>query len=135
MAEQAINTVYALGDHPDSLCDDLIKHLTIRTFTSGKTTQSLPRDATPSEQGLEEKDEDGMRASPSVVSVKSEGGSRPAADSFELAQLLFVVGHVAVKHLIYLELVERELKRQKGFHDKGERLVSTEELSNYLRFR
>ena len=27
---------------------------------------------------------------------------------FMLSQLLFVVGHVAVKHIVYLELVERE---------------------------
>lgn len=35
------------------------------------------------------------------------------ASSFELGQLVFVVGHVAIKHIVYLELVERELKRRK----------------------
>ncbi|KAH9970214.1 non-SMC mitotic condensation complex subunit 1 [Lactifluus volemus] len=34
-------------------------------------------------------------------------------DAFKLSQLLFVVGHVAVKYIVYLELVEREWKRQK----------------------
>ena len=39
--------------------------------------------------------------------------SDDTGDTFELSQLLFVVGHVVVKHIVYLELVEREWKRQK----------------------
>lgn len=31
-AEQAINTIYALGDHPDALCNEMIKNLTRRAF-------------------------------------------------------------------------------------------------------
>ena len=37
----------------------------------------------------------------------------------ELSQLVFVVGHVAIKHLVYLELIERELKRRKDVDAKG----------------
>ena len=33
MAEQAINTIYTLCEHPDVLCNDLIKHLARRVFT------------------------------------------------------------------------------------------------------
>ena len=40
-------------------------------------------------------------------------------DAFELSQLLFVVGHVAIKHIVYLELVEREWKRQKHEKEQG----------------
>ncbi|KAG6333782.1 hypothetical protein ID866_5308 [Astraeus odoratus] len=32
MAEQAINTIYALGEHPDELCGKIIKNLTRRIF-------------------------------------------------------------------------------------------------------
>ena len=39
--------------------------------------------------------------------------SNDTGNAFELSQLLFVVGHVVVKHIVYLELVEREWKRQK----------------------
>jgi condensin complex subunit 1 len=35
------------------------------------------------------------------------------ADNFEMSQLFFVVGHVALKQIVFLELVEREWKRQK----------------------
>ena len=34
-----------------------------------------------------------------------------------LAQLVFAVGHVALKQIVYLELVEREFKRRKAFRD------------------
>src|SRR5262245_35895054 len=32
LAEQAINTIYALGEHPDILCNDMIRNLTIKAF-------------------------------------------------------------------------------------------------------
>ena len=34
-------------------------------------------------------------------------------DAFELSQLLFVVGHVAIRHIAFMEVVEHEWKRQK----------------------
>jgi hypothetical protein len=40
-------------------------------------------------------------------------------DAFELSQLLFVVGHVAFKHIVYLELVQREWNRQKQEKELG----------------
>ena len=33
MAEQAINTICALGNHPDELCNEIIKKLSRRAFT------------------------------------------------------------------------------------------------------
>lgn len=42
------------------------------------------------------------------------------AKAFRLAQLLFVVGHVALKQIVYLELVERELKRRKAVKDAAD---------------
>lgn len=49
-----------------------------------------------------------LSASPSGESIQTH-----LASSFELGQLIFLVGHVALKHIVYLELVERELKRRK----------------------
>jgi condensin complex subunit 1 len=68
---------------------------------------------------LEGEDAGSIRSSPTV------GGTVPAVDSFEVAQVLHVVGHVAIKHLVYLEIVERELKRQKEQQPKGEPLRLT----------
>ena len=50
---------------------------------------------------------------PLATQVATQEADDQDKDAFELAQLLFVVGHVAVKHIVFLELVEREWKRQK----------------------
>ncbi|KAJ3798640.1 non-SMC mitotic condensation complex subunit 1-domain-containing protein [Lentinula aff. detonsa] len=103
LAEQAINTIYALGQQPDSLCSDIIKQMTVRVFTSKKQANAsrdpdaMDEDANPSQ----------IADSPSSQDGQDKG------DAFELAQLLFVVGHVAIKQIAYLEVVEREMKKQK----------------------
>lgn len=126
LTEQAINTTYALGDHPDNLCNELIKNLTIRVFTPKSA-------AAAQEQEQQERDQDAMDEDqpPSADSEGNENNATPSqastgggtggdkGDAFELAQLLFVVGHVAIKQIVYLELVERELKRQKDEKQTG----------------
>lgn len=58
------------------------------------------------------------------TSLRSLAGS-DFVSSFELGQLIFIVGHVAIKQIVYLEVVERELKRRKeeqaaaGESDRG----------------
>ena len=68
-------------------------------------------------------DEDEPIPQPEPESTQEDTQSSSAmgdqGDSFELSQLLFVVGHVAIKHIAHLELVERELKRQKGVLEAG----------------
>lgn len=49
--------------------------------------------------------------------------SGDVGDAFELSQMIFVVGHVAIKHVVYLELVERDWKRQKNEHEAGRMLA------------
>ena len=115
MAEQAINTIYALGEHPDVLCNDLIKSLTRRVFGPREANKQRERSTSPDameDMALNNNGpEAGLNESPSPQSDK--------ADAFELSQLLFTVGHVAIKQIVYLELVEREWKRQKDEKEKG----------------
>lgn len=124
LAEQVINTVYALGEHPDIFGDDLIKKLSIRAFT--KRQKSVP-EAQDQETNLE-KDPDAMNEDETEEPSQTKNDStqkssspddKDFGDAFELSQLLFVVGHVAIKHIVYLELVERELKRQKDERRAG----------------
>lgn len=122
MAEQAINTVYALAEKPDQLCDAVIRNLTKRAFGKKRVTpvdlpnpnagdpDSMDQDEEPAPQSELESTQEGIQSS------DTEGDH---GDAFELSQLLFVVGHVAVKHIAHLELVERELKRQKGVLEAG----------------
>ena len=120
MAEQAINTIYALAEKPDQLCDAIIRNLTKRAF--GKK-DVLPVDPNMDDPDRMDEDQEPTPHQSELGSTQegmqnsSNGGDR--GDTFELSQLLFVVGHVAIKHIAYLELVERELKRQKGVLEAG----------------
>jgi condensin complex subunit 1 len=118
MAEQAINTVYVLGDQPDVICDAIIKHLAERVFESPQSS------ATASAEGVAEAPEDNMDLDEMSADIGASQKSQPRGgtdmcDAFLLSQLVFVVGHVAIKHIVYLELIERELKRRKDVAAKG----------------
>lgn len=124
MTEQAINTIYALGDHPDVLCDNLIRNLTRRAFARN------PNAASQSQQSRDDDAMDEDAPGPSQTSQNGFASTQPESqagtshsgdvgDAFQLAQMIFVVGHVAIKHIVYLELVEREWKRQKNEREAG----------------
>ena len=126
LAEQVINTVYALGEHPDLFGNDLIKKLSARAFT--RRQKSVPE--AQDKEASQEKDPDAMHEDEPEEPSHTENGNgstqkssspddKDLGDAFELSQLLFVVGHVAIKHIVYLELVERELKRQKDERRAG----------------
>ncbi|OSD04955.1 hypothetical protein PYCCODRAFT_1385425, partial [Trametes coccinea BRFM310] len=132
MAEQAINTIYALGERPDVLCGSLIKNLAKRVFGKKAAMAASASQGETNPDAMDEDEEDAdvdasqMPASPSKSSLLSPsksqsqaGGSKDVGDAFELSQLLFVVGHVAIKQIVFLELVEREWKRQKHEKEMG----------------
>lgn len=102
MAEQAINTIYLLGEQPDTLCTAIIQDLHKQTFV---TAPSQPEEQVESQADEEEN---------SKRSTKQSTGS-----SFNLAKLIFAIGHVSIKHIVYLELAEREFKRRKDEAAKG----------------
>lgn len=129
MAEQAINTIYGLGDQPDALCSSILKEMTTRVFSPAPPT-------TPDAAPELEVDSDAMQVddvvSPAPESTiegetlqaaRSASSSSLATDgqlasSFQLSQLIFVAGHCAIKQLVHLELVERDIKRRKAVEDK-----------------
>ncbi|KAF8524318.1 non-SMC mitotic condensation complex subunit 1-domain-containing protein [Hysterangium stoloniferum] len=116
MAEQAINTIYLLGEHPDQLCNDLIKNLTRRAFDR-QPSSIVKRDPDAMEEDINQADRSGTASATSqATDISTDMG-----DSFLLSQLVFVVGHVAIKHIVFLEFVEKEWKRQKEEKEKEEK--------------
>jgi condensin complex subunit 1 len=104
MAEQAINTIYALGEHPDELCNTIIKNLTRRAFMPRpKAAAATNPDAMDEDQLVGDKSvdktEDGDVTMTQDGSVQDEK-EKDVGDAFELSQLLFVVGQVAIKHIV-----------------------------------
>ena len=130
MAEQAINTIYALGDRPDELCNEIIKNLTLRAFTrkpqppsdapvdEGRDPDAMEDTEPPASAGFASHTPMSQGAS-ATQGANQESGEKDVGDVFHLSQLLFVVGHVAIKHIVFLELVEREWKRQKDEKELG----------------
>lgn len=137
MAEQAVNTIYSLGDQPDALCAAILREMTERVFKAheeepeveGEEGESVRDESvapTPTQA-----DEEGTPTqsqypqTPSRFASQTPGptpGPPPTkkviGNAFELSQLLFVAGHCAIKQMVHLELVERDLKRRKAEEDK-----------------
>jgi condensin complex subunit 1 len=123
LAEQVINTIYALGEHPDQLCNDIIKNLTTQAFsrpskvhgTPAKLDEKVDVEMASDDDDVEMAQENTLSAAEEMLSTSSgqSQGEGNFGDAFRLSQLLFVVGHVAIKQIVFLELVEREWKRQK----------------------
>ncbi|KAJ1311862.1 hypothetical protein OPQ81_010322 [Rhizoctonia solani] len=127
MAEQAINTIYQLGEQPDTLCSDLIKTFTRRVFAP--PAQPAPSVANDDQDaGMADGDGDTSMQAPESAqeSAAPEASQQPAksgdiGNAFHLSQLVFIVGHVALKHIVHLELIEREWKRRKDEAAKAEK--------------
>jgi hypothetical protein len=128
VAEQAINAIYLLGEQPDKVCDDIIKNLTSRVFnappepvTSDSASDVAPPTPTAarSEAGDTTMDIDVANDTIATPRAKEKTITTDMGDSFKLSQLVFLVGHVSIKHIVHLELIERELKRRKEASLKG----------------
>jgi len=132
LAEQVINTVYALGEHPDIFCNELIKKLSVRAFTRRQRPAPEPQDKETGEEDPDAMNEDEPEAPSQAENSKDSTQNSPSpdnkdlGDAFELSQLLFVVGHVAIKHIVYLVLVERDLKRHKDERRAGKSVFTVE---------
>lgn len=63
-----------------------------------------------------------------IEALGEHNGTPPQDAAFRVAQLLFVVGHVALKQIVYLELVEREFKRRKALQEADQGPKRTSEL-------
>lgn len=107
LAEQVINTVYLLGEHPDALCTEIIKEKTAKIF--GNRQQSATPDGNEAMNETMDIDYD-MSMSQQALPYPQN----PIHESaFELSQLLFIVGHVALKEIVHLEIIEAEWKKKR----------------------
>lgn len=127
MAEQALNTIYGLADQPDLLCTEILQKMTIKCFTVDPKAppESDAMDIDPqapleTDLNLSNPPASASQRSPPLTGgpVGSNQETRSLADPFVLSQVIFLAGHMAVKHLVHLELVEREFKRRKAESDE-----------------
>lgn len=114
VAEQAISAIYTLSSHPDTLCSEILRRRTQYVFA--------PKATNPTEPVVDDDAMDvDMEDAPDVSShdvPNSDTEEAPQKGSIALSQLLFIVGHVAIKQIVHLELVELDFKRRKNEKDK-----------------
>ncbi|KAH8645685.1 condensin component [Xylariales sp. PMI_506] len=122
VAEQAINAIYALAKHPDILCGEIIKHKTKVVFASQKGSRPASRDMDPTVTAFMP-DSQGMTVAlnePTLHKLPVEPPVEPKQKAaIALSQLLFVVGHVAIKQIVHIELCELDFKRRKQEKEKA----------------
>lgn len=117
VAEQAINAIYAISKHPDVLCSEIIRHKTKQVF-SRQGSRPSSRGETKGDDFLTETADAGQTT---VIGGPSqqESAIKPKRDNaIALSQLLFIVGHVAIKQIVHLELCELDFKRRKQEKEK-----------------
>lgn len=100
VAEQTIGAIYTLSKHPDILCTGILRRKTKQVFE---------------QQNKQEADTTAVDDSATPVPEQVEVKQQP---TLALAQLLFIVGHIAIKQIVHLELCEADFKRRKAEKEK-----------------
>lgn len=106
VAEQAISAIYTLSKHPDTLASDILRRKTKQVFQQQSVQQT--------EDAMEGVENEGALPSPPPEEPPNKQRSALA-----LSQLLFIVGHIAIKQIVHLELCELEFKRRKAEKEKS----------------
>ncbi|KAF2157814.1 condensin complex component cnd1 [Myriangium duriaei CBS 260.36] len=114
LAEQAIAAIYSLSKHPDALCSDIVRIKTKSVFSQSQSEQPAPEEDA-MDVDMMDVDEVEQDQAPTVA-TPPEGNQDQSAVG--LSQLLFTVGHVAIKQIVHLELCEQDFKRRKMEKDK-----------------
>jgi len=115
VAEQAISAIYTLSKHPDTLCSEILRRKTKYVFQ--KRTAKSP-EPTQSQEATQ------LETPPPETPAETRGEETIEPDdkqkgSIALSQLLFIVGHVAIKQIVHLELCELDFKRRKADSEKS----------------
>ncbi|KPA40752.1 condensin complex subunit 1 [Fusarium langsethiae] len=118
VAEQAISAIYAVSKHPDTLCSDLIRRKAKQVFGQSRSPPSSQPNSRPgsSDEAKPVPMEDIIQTQ---LQSQSQGEkSKKRDNAIALSQLLFIVGHVAIKQIVHLELCELDFKRRKQEKEK-----------------
>ncbi|KAF2652284.1 condensin complex component cnd1 [Lophiostoma macrostomum CBS 122681] len=125
VAEQAIGAIYVLAKHPDVLCSEILRRKTKHVFAPHArpvqpTEDSMMSDGGNTPLGSEDvqMEEGPPSDSQSEVQPQAQQPAKQQNAALALSQLLFIVGHVAIKQIVHLELCELEFKRRKAEDEK-----------------
>lgn len=116
VAEQAIGAIYALSNRPDTLCSEVLRRKTKYVFQPQRQRVKTPEAGSEAEARS-------MLATPPPDEPPSDepeaDGTKRQKPALALSQLLFIVGHIAIKQIVHLELCEQDFKRRKAAKERG----------------
>ncbi|KAJ1560409.1 Condensin complex subunit, partial [Cladochytrium tenue] len=125
LAEQGVNAIYALAEQPDVICGKLIMTIAGRIFERQALLDVSKQFSSMHIDGADEPITTSIGGSSPVLNE----GSDDICDAFELSKLCFLIGHVAIKQVWWLEVIETEWKRRKsGSTGKSSKKASVDEL-------
>ena len=104
VAEQAFGAIYTLSKHPDTLCSEILRRKTRHVFQPQPGRSDSPMEGIEGQSGL--------------LTPPTEECIQPQKKALALSQLLFMVGHIAIKQIVHLELCELDFKRRKAEKEK-----------------
>ncbi|KAH0845504.1 hypothetical protein AYO21_09600 [Fonsecaea monophora] len=119
MAEQAISAIYVLSDHPDVLCSEVLRQKTRLVFQQTKDLPSLSRSSSPEPDAMDIDGEEPVTNPETEPHEPEPVETKQEKPSIALSQLLFAVGHIAIKQIVHLELCELDFKRRKQDQEKN----------------
>lgn len=114
LMEQVVGAIYALSKHPDVLCTEILRRKTKAVF-SPHAAPAAPEIDTSEDVDMMDVDEE---ETPEEQPVQDDAAPNKRDDALALSQLLFIVGHVAIKQIVHLELCEQDFKRRKQEKEK-----------------
>ena len=126
VADQAISAIYVLSRHPDVLCSEIIRQVAKRVFAP--KSSSRPTSSSGPKTDGEPMDVDEDEEMPDAPAVDASP-SKKQNSALALSQLLFIVGHVAIKQIVHLELCELEFKRRKAEKEKDKKAAPRKSLA------
>lgn len=125
-AEQAMNAVYLLAETPDKLMSEVIKRMAAPLFPSMFKTYA--KQVAGHEKDRKERlkrqaegrtdDEDNMDVDGEESAAAPAGVDHQLTPVGQLARLLFVLGHSAMKQLVYIDTVVRHIKARNEAKEK-----------------
>jgi condensin complex subunit 1 len=116
VAEQAISAIYTLSRHPDTLCSEILRRKTRLVFQQRTAKTPEPEPQAELENAEDQMQLDTPPETPEPAPAEPETKLK---GSIALSQLLFIVGHVAIKQIVHLELCELDFKRRKAEAEKN----------------
>jgi condensin complex subunit 1 len=115
VAEQAISAIYVLSKHPDVLCSEILRRKTKHVFAPHAPSRPTSKSSDVEMTGLPSPTEE----APPQPPQDDQAPSKKQNPALALSQLLFIVGHVAIKQIVHLELCEMDFKRRKAEKEKN----------------